>query len=59
MNKKNLHIFIIIFGIIFLNLSVFHVNLWFDETYSVAMATHSFKEIWNIGGHDVHPRSKT
>ncbi len=55
MNKKNLHIFIIIFGIIFLNLSVFHVNLWFDETYSVAMATHSFKEIWNIGGHDVHP----
>jgi len=29
--------------------------LWFDEAYSVGMANHTFKEIWNIGGHDVHP----
>lgn len=52
---KNIHIMIIILGTIFVSLSAFHTNLWFDESYSVALATHSFKEIWQIGGHDVHP----
>ena len=57
--KKNklkiVHIIIIIVGLIFVSLSAFHKNLWFDETYSVALASHSFKEIWQIGGNDVHP----
>ena len=34
---------------------VFHNNLWFDESYSVAIANHSYQEIWTIGGNDVHP----
>ena len=58
-NKSNkikiIHIIIIILGIIFLNMSIFHNNIWFDESYSVGMASHSFIDIWNIGGHDVHP----
>lgn len=49
------HIIIIVIGIIFNSIGIFHTNLWFDETYSVAIATHSFSDIWNIGGNDVHP----
>lgn len=58
-NKKDkifiLNIIIIILGTIFISLSAFHSNIWFDESYSVAIANHSFSEIWNIGGNDVHP----
>lgn len=53
--KKNLHILIILAGIIFNAIGIFHTTVWFDEAYSVGMATHSFKEIWEIGGNDVHP----
>ena len=49
------HIVLIVLGIIFIGLGAFHNNVWFDESYSVAMANHSFGEIWSIGGHDVHP----
>ena len=35
---KILHIIIILLGIIFLGIPVFHTNLWFDESYSVALA---------------------
>lgn len=52
---KKIHILIIILGIIFVGLGIFHTNIWFDEAYSVGMAKHDFIEIWNIGGHDVHP----
>lgn len=56
-NKKlrNIHIVTIIIGTIFVSLSVFHTNIWFDEAYSVGIADHSFGEIWRIGGGDVHP----
>lgn len=50
-----LHILIIVIGIIFLIVPAFHTNLWFDESYSVAMANHSFIDIWKIGSNDVHP----
>lgn len=52
---KLLHIIIIILGIAFISLTNFHKAIWFDESYSVAISAHSFSEIWNIGGHDVHP----
>lgn len=55
MKLKKLHIATIIAGIIFVTLGIFHTNLWFDETYSVGMASKTFVDIWNIGGHDVHP----
>ena len=55
-NKSDiLHIALIIIGAIFISVSIFHSNMWFDESYSVAMARHSFSEIWQIGGTDVHP----
>ena len=52
---KNIHIAIIILGIIFNSISIFHPNLWFDEAYSVGIANKSFIDIWKIGGNDVHP----
>lgn len=53
---KHVHILIIIVGILFITLSSIHANLWFDESYSVAISNnHSFQEIWGITGHDVHP----
>ena len=57
MKKSNstAHIVLIILGIIFISLSAFHTGLWFDESYSVAIAKHSFSEIWTITGSDVHP----
>ena len=53
---KHIHILIIIVGIIFISLSAFHANMWFDESYSAALSNnHTFQEIWSITGHDVHP----
>ena len=52
---KQWHIALIIIGIIFVSLVAFHTNMWFDESYSVGMARQTFGDIWNIGGHDVHP----
>ena len=50
-----LNIIIIILGTIFISIGAFHSNIWFDESYSVAIANHSISDIWNIGGNDVHP----
>lgn len=52
---NKIHLLVIVLGILFSGASIFHSNLWFDESYSVGMAAHNWKEIWNIGGHDVHP----
>ena len=52
---KKLHIAIIIIGIIFILIPAFHQNIWFDESYSVAIVKHNIADIWNISGHDVHP----
>lgn len=52
---KYIHIAIIVLGTIFISLSIFHSNLWFDESYSVEIAKHSISEIWSIGANDVHP----
>ncbi len=52
---KVIHLSIIILGIIFILIPAFHTNIWFDESYSVAIANKSFSEIWTITGHDVHP----
>ncbi len=53
--NKILNISIIIIGTIFLLLSAFHTNIWFDESYSVSIANHNFAEIWKISSYDVHP----
>ena len=53
--EKILHILIIVIGIIFILLPAFHSTIWFDESYSVAIAKHNFLDIWKITGNDVHP----
>lgn len=52
---KRIHLFTILFGVVFICMSIFHDNLWVDEAYSIAMANKSFLEIWQIGASDVHP----
>ena len=52
---KKAHIAEIILGIIFVCLGIFHTNIWFDESYSVAIANKGFGQIWQITGNDVHP----
>ena len=52
---KYLHIALIVLGSIFVLLSNFHTSIWFDESYSVEIASHSVPEIWSIGSNDVHP----
>ena len=55
-NIKTWHILTIILGTIFISLGIFHTTIWFDESYSIAISNnHNFAEIWQIGGHDVHP----
>ena len=49
------HALVLLIGAAFLLTGAFHENLWFDESYSVAIADHSFAEIWHIGSGDVHP----
>ena len=40
------HIALLVAGSIFLLLLAFHGNIWFDESYSVGIASKSFAEIW-------------
>ena len=56
-NKKYqyMHLGILLLGIIFICIAGFHEDIWFDESYSVAIAKHDFGDIWNITGNDVHP----
>lgn len=42
-------------GFVFLLTDAFHGNIWFDETYSVAIARYPFDQIWTIDSSDVHP----
>ena len=49
------HILLILLGTIFIFIPAFHTNIWFDESYSVGIVTHSFADIWKIGSYDVHP----
>lgn len=52
---KIAHILIVVLGIIYILIPNFHTNIWFDESYSVAISRYSFYDIWRIGGNDVHP----
>ena len=55
LERPAVHGLVLAFGTVFVLVAAFHGNVWFDEAYSVAIAEHSFGEIWNIGAHDVHP----
>ena len=52
---KYSHIAIIILGIIFISIPIFHQNIWLDESYTLGIVSKSFSDIWNIGSNDVHP----
>jgi 4-amino-4-deoxy-L-arabinose transferase-like glycosyltransferase len=48
-------VLLILVGALFLLTGAFHDALWFDESYSVAIARMSYDQIWVIGSYDVHP----
>lgn len=56
-NKKIelIYFAIIILGALFIILPAFHTNLWFDESFTVALIRHDFTDVINIGKTDVHP----
>ncbi len=54
-SSKAFHLVLLAAGTVFLLVGAFHGNVWFDESYSVGIANHSFAEIWRIGSGDVHP----
>lgn len=49
------HLALLAAGTLFFLITAFHGNVWFDESYSVGIAGHSFADIWEIGASDVHP----
>ncbi len=49
------HVAVFVVGALALFASAFHGSIWFDESYSIAIASHSFADIWSIGSADVHP----
>lgn len=55
LSGRAFHVALLIAGTLFLLTGAFHGNVWFDESYSIAIANHSFAEIWRIGSGDVHP----
>lgn len=54
-SSRAFHVFVLVAGLAFILTGAFHGNVWFDESYSVGIAQHSFAEIWDIGSGDVHP----
>ena len=49
------HVVLLVAGSLFLLTDAFHGNIWFDESYSVGIANHSFADIWYYSSGDVHP----
>ena len=51
------YVWVILFllGLSFNLITAFTSAIWFDESYSIALAHHSLADIWRIGSADVHP----
>ncbi len=48
-------IILLVVGFIYLITGIAHETLWYDESYSAAIITHSIQDIWRIAGSDSHP----
>lgn len=55
LSSRWFHLAVLALGSAFVLVGAFHGFIWFDESYSVAIANHPFSEIWRIGSGDVHP----
>lgn len=55
LSSSAFHILLLVAGAAFLLTDAFHGNVWFDESYSVGIANHSFTDIWYYSSGDVHP----
>ncbi len=53
--SRKFHIAVLVAGALFLLSDAFHGNIWFDESYSVGIANHTFADIWTYSSGDVHP----
>jgi len=52
---KWFHILLIFLGTIFIFLGAFHTELWFDESYTIALIRHDIGDLIHIAIGDVHP----
>ena len=52
---RRAHLVIIVAGVALLSSLSLYTDLWFDESYSVALVRHSLGDIWRIATNDVHP----
>ena len=43
--SKWFHILIIVLGSIFILLGAFHTEVWFDESYTIALVSHNISDI--------------
>lgn len=55
LEAKWFHIAIIIVGTIFILISAFHTQIWYDEAYTMALIDHNYSDIIEIDSKDVHP----
>ncbi len=55
LSSRRFHVVLLIIGTLYLLTDAFHGNIWFDESYSVGVANHSFADIWIYSSGDVHP----
>lgn len=55
LSSSAFHILLLVAGAAFLLTDALHGNVWFDESYSVGIANHSFADIWYYSSGDVHP----
>ena len=54
-SSRRFHLALLVIGTLYLLTDAFHGNIWFDESYSVGIANHSFADIWTYSSGDVHP----
>ncbi len=54
-SSRRFHAALLVIGTLYLLTDAFHGNIWFDESYSVGIANHSFADIWTYSSGDVHP----
>ena len=53
--KKWFHIVLIVIGTVFILLGAFHSEIWYDESYTMALIYHDYDDIISIDSRDVHP----
>lgn len=55
LGKRIVAIIFVIVNLIIFALCFLNNNIWYDETFTMALVQHSYRDIWSITAMDVHP----